>query len=40
MDCLQQFYAPQINRWRRQNHHLTSIPPRHKSFAKLDDDAF
>lgn len=40
MDSVQQFYAPQIDRWRRQNRHLMSIPPRHKSFAKLDDEPF
>ncbi len=28
MDCVQQFYAPQIHRWGRQNRHLASIPPR------------
>lgn len=37
-DCVQQFYAPQIDRWRRRNHPLTSSTPRHKSFAKLDDE--
>lgn len=40
MDSVQQFYGPQIDRWRRQNRHLTPIPPRHKSYAKLDDDPF
>ncbi|MBC7954939.1 MAG: hypothetical protein H7Y33_03590 [Cytophagales bacterium] len=40
MDCVQQFYAPQIDRWRHQNRHLKSIPPRHKSFSKLDDEPF
>jgi hypothetical protein len=37
-DCVQQFYAPQINRWRRQHRKLPSPP--HKSFANLDDEPF
>lgn len=37
-DCVQQFYRPQIERWRRQNQGLS--PPPHSSFAKLDDEPF
>lgn len=39
IDCVQQFYAPQINRWRL-NNHLKPCPSPHKSFAKLDDEPF
>lgn len=37
-DCVQQFYRPQIEHWRRQNKNLS--PPHHRSFVKLDDEPF